>query len=321
VMTVLADAVFADAPVDVAVVEVGMGGLWDATNAADAQVAVVTPIGLDHQEYLGDTVEEIAAEKAGIIKPGSFVVMSQQSVEAAEVLLRQVSTTGATVAREGLEFGVVSRAVSVGGQVMDLKGLAGEYTDLFLPLFGAHQAHNAAVAVAAAEAFLGGGSEPLAADVVARGLAAASSPGRLEIVRRGPTVLIDAAHNPAGADVLAQALEDDFAFDFLVGVLGVMRDKDAAGILEALEPVLAEVVVTESSSARAMPADELAAIAADVFGAERVTVAAALPDALEQAVERADAHGRAGTGVLVTGSVVTAGQARGLLRPSRAAGA
>jgi dihydrofolate synthase / folylpolyglutamate synthase len=313
VMTVLAYAVFADAPVDVAVVEVGLGGTWDATNVADAQVAVVTPIGLDHQEYLGDTVTDIAREKAGIIKSGAFAVLSEQSIEAADVLLQRAADVNASVVREGLEFGVLSRAAAVGGQQVDLRGLAGEYGDLFLPLYGDHQAHNAVLALAAVEAFLGGGAEPLEHEIVRTAFAEVDSPGRLEVVRRGPTVLIDAAHNPAGAEALARALVEDFSFDWLVGVVGAMRDKDAHGILEALEPVLNHVVVTQSASPRAANADELGAIAVDVFGSDRVTVTPVLPDAIDEAMASADEHGPAGAGVLVTGSVVTAGQARSLL--------
>ncbi|MGZ4611393.1 MAG: bifunctional folylpolyglutamate synthase/dihydrofolate synthase, partial [Actinomycetes bacterium] len=218
-LTAMAYAVFADAPVDVAVVEVGMGGTWDATNAVDATVAVVTPVGLDHQAYLGETIEQIAAEKAGVVKSGGFAVLAQQELPAAEVLLRRVAEVGATVAREGLEFGVVSRALAVGGQLLDLRGLAGEYDDVLLPLLGPHQATNAAVALAAVEALLGNGHDPLDLDAVRAGFAAATSPGRLEVVRRGPTVLLDAAHNPAGARALAAALSTDFAFSRLVAVV------------------------------------------------------------------------------------------------------
>jgi dihydrofolate synthase/folylpolyglutamate synthase len=231
------------------------------------------------------------------------------------VLLRRAAQVGATVAREGLEFGVLSRSLAVGGQLLTLRGLAGEYADLLLPLLGQHQAHNAAVALAATEAFLGGGAGQLDVDTVRAGFAAVSSPGRLEVVRRGPTVLLDVAHNPDGARVLAQALVDDFTFDRLVGVVGILSDKDAHGVLEALEPVLSSVVVTQPVSPRALDADELGEIAADVFGADRVLVARVLPDALDRAVsaaEEGDLLG--GTGVLVTGSVVTVGQARRLLR-------
>ncbi len=288
VLTLLGYAAFADAPVDVAVVETGLGGTWDATNVADGAVAVITPIAIDHTGYLGTTIAAIAGEKAGIIKPGSSVVLAQQTLEAAEVLLRRAVETESVVAREGVEFGVVRRAPAVGGQVLTLQAPAGVYDDMFLPLFGAHQATNAAVALAAVEAFLGGGTTQLNADLVRSGFAATTSPGRLEVVRRGPTVVVDAAHNPHGAQALAAAIVDSFEFTSLVGVVGVLDDKDARGVLEALEPVLAEVVVTRNSSPRATDADVLAAVAVEVFGADRVEVVPRLPDALDRAIDRAD---------------------------------
>jgi len=313
VMTAMAFAAFADSPVDVAVVEVGMGGAWDATNVADAQVAVVTAIALDHTDYLGASVADIAAEKAGILKPGAFGVFAQQPVEAAEGLLRRSVEVDATVAREGMEFGVIHRAVALGGQVLALQGLAGGYDDVFLPLHGAHQAHNAACALAAVEAFTGG-REQLDPGVVRTAFAGVTSPGRLEVVRRSPTVVLDAAHNPAGARASAEALTEAFTFSRLVGVVGVPADKDARGLLEAYEPVLAEVVVTENSSSRALPADQLAGIAVEVFGADRVEVAPRLDDAIDAGVRLAEEEGNlGGAGVVVTGSVVTVGEARGLL--------
>ena len=315
-MTVLAYAAFADAPVDVAVVEAGMGGAWDATNVADGQVAVVLPIDLDHTEYLGTTIAAIAREKAGIIKPGAVVVLAAQPLEAAEALLRRAVEVEATVAREGVEFGLVERAPAIGGQLLTLQTPGGVYDEVFVPLFGPHQASNAAVAVAAVESFLGGGGTALNPDLVRAGFAAVTSPGRLEVVRRGPTVVVDAAHNPHGARALASAIGDAFEFTHLVGVVAVLGDKDARGLLEALEPVLASVIVTRSSSPRATDPDALARIAVDVFGADRVEVAARLSDAIETAVERADEAAvelGGGAGVLVTGSVVTAAEARALL--------
>ena len=321
VLTAMGYAAFADAPVDVSVVEIGMGGTWDATNVTDAQVAVVTPIDIDHTRFLGSTIEQIAAEKAGILKATSYGVLAQQPVAAAEVLLRRSVEVGAIVAREGLEFGVLTRQVAVGGQLLTLRGLAGEYQDVFLPLHGAHQAHNAACALAAVEAFLGGAHAergPLDADVVRAGFAAASSPGRLETVRSAPTVLLDAAHNPAGARATAEALGESFGFARLIGVVSVMADKDAAGILEAFEPVLAEVVVTQSSSPRAMLADDLAAVAVAIFGEDRVEVAPRLDDAIDAAVTLAEEDGDlGGAGVLVTGSIVTVAEARTLLGRTR----
>jgi dihydrofolate synthase/folylpolyglutamate synthase len=317
VLTAMAFAAFADAPVDVAVVEVGLGGTWDSTNVADAQVAVVTPIAIDHERYLGSTVEVIAGEKAGILKPGSYGVLAQQPVEAAEVLLRRSVEVDAIVAREGLEFGVMSRSLAVGGQLLTLRGLAGEYDEIFLPLHGVHQAHNAAVALAAVEAFLGGSHSErgrLDVDLVRAGFAGVSSPGRLEVVRRSPTVLLDAAHNPAGAAAAALAIDQDFDFTRLIGVFAAMADKDVRGILGHFEPLLAEIVVTEVASPRAMPVDDLAAVAVELFGADRVEVIPRLDDALDTAIGLAEEEGQmAGAGVLVTGSVFTVAEARTLL--------
>ncbi|MEV7787655.1 folylpolyglutamate synthase/dihydrofolate synthase family protein [Streptomyces sp. NPDC088106] len=318
VLTGMAYAAFADAPVDVAVVEVGMGGSWDATNVIDGSVAVVTPIDLDHTDRLGDTPAEIATEKAGVIKWDATVIMAQQPVDAAQVLLKKAVEVDATVAREGLEFGVVARQIAVGGQVVTLRGLGGEYPEVYLPLHGAHQAHNAAVALAAVEAFFGIGSEharPLDIDTVRKAFAAVASPGRLEVVRRSPTVVLDAAHNPAGARAAAGAIGEAFEFTRLIGVVGASGDKNVRGLLEAFEPVFAEVVVTQNSSHRAMDADELAAVAVEVFGEDRVQVEPRLPDALEAAITLAEEEGEfAGGGVLVTGSVITVGEARLLLR-------
>ncbi|MEV7283976.1 folylpolyglutamate synthase/dihydrofolate synthase family protein [Streptomyces sp. NPDC093252] len=317
VLTGMAYAAFADAPVDVAVVEVGMGGTWDATNVIDGDVAVVTPIDLDHTDRLGSTPGEIAAEKSGIIKPDATVIMAQQPVDAAQVLLKKAVEVDATVAREGLEFGVVERSVAVGGQLVTLRGLGGEYPELYLPLHGAHQAHNAAVALAAVEAFFGVGalrSDPLDLDTVRKAFASVASPGRLEVVRRSPTVVLDAAHNPAGARAVAAAVGEAFQFTRLIGVVGASADKNVRGLLEALEPVFAEIVVTQNSSHRAMDADELAAVAVEVFGEERVQVEPRLPDALEAAITLAEEEGEfTGGGVLVTGSVITVGEARLLL--------
>ncbi len=313
-LTAMAFSAFADAPVDVAVVEVGMGGTWDATNVLDAAVAVVTPISIDHPE-LGDTPEAVAAEKAGIIHPGALAVLAQQPLPAAEVLLRRCAEVGATVVREGLEFGVLGRTVAVGGQMVTVRGLGGVYEDLFLPLHGQHQAHNAACALVAVESFLGGGRELLDIDAVRAGFAQADSPGRIEVVRRSPTVMLDGAHNLAGAQALVEAVDEAFDFDRLVGIVGILADKDAAGILAALEPVLHAVVVTQSGSSRAMPVDDLAAVAVDVFGPDRVEVAARLDDALDAGVRLAEQDGDlGGAGVLVTGSLVTVGEARHLLR-------
>jgi dihydrofolate synthase / folylpolyglutamate synthase len=315
VLVAMAYAAFADAPVDAAVVEVGMGGSWDATNVADGRVAVVTPIAIDHERFLGRDVATIAGEMAGIVKPGATAVIAQQPLEAGEVLVGRAAEVGATLALEGRDFGVLSRSVAVGGQQLTLQGLGGVYEELFLPLHGVHQAHNAACALAAVEAFLadGGAPELLDGEVVRTALADVDSPGRLEVVRRGPTVLVDAAHNPAGAAVLADAVEEAFGFDHLVGVVAVLADKDAEGILAALEPVLDEVVVTRTSSPRSTDPGELAVLAEDVFGEDRVRVAGRLDEALDVAIGLAEHGGRVGGGVLATGSVTMAADVRLLL--------
>lgn len=313
VLVAMAYAAFADTPVDVAVVEVGMGGRWDATNVADGEVAVVTPIAIDHERFLGRDLTAIAGEKSGIIKPGATAVLSVQPDEAADVLLRHAAGVGAAVVREELGFGVAQREVAIGGQLLTLQGLSAVYPEVFLPLHGAHQAHNAACGLAAVEAFLGAGPGGLDADVVRAGFAGVDSPGRLEVVRRSPTVLVDAAHNPAGADALAESLRESFGFTRLVGVVGVLADKDAEGILSALEPVLDHVVVTESASQRAVPADELREIAEDIFGEHRVDLAFRLDEALDLAVERAEVDGTPGCGVIATGSITVAAEVRILL--------
>ncbi|MDG5482723.1 bifunctional tetrahydrofolate synthase/dihydrofolate synthase [Mycolicibacterium gadium] len=333
VVTGMAFAAFADAPVDVAVVEVGLGGRWDATNIVDAPVAVITPVGVDHTDYLGDTIAEIAGEKAGIITKqaedpvptgadlSTVAVIARQVPEAMEVLLAQAVRADAAVAREDSEFTVLGRQIAVGGQLLDLQGLGGVYSEVFLPLHGEHQAHNAAVALAAVEAFFGAGAQrQLDLDTVRAGFASVTSPGRLERLRSAPTVFIDVAHNPAGAVALTQALQDEFDFRFLVGVVSVMADKDVDGILTALEPVLDQIVVTHNGSPRALEVEVLAIRAEERFGAERVIAAPTLPDAIETAtalVEEAGNEGEGlggfgGVGMVITGSVVTAGAARTL---------
>jgi dihydrofolate synthase/folylpolyglutamate synthase len=322
VMTGMAYALFADAPVDVAVIEVGMGGRWDATNVADGRVAVVTPVDLDHAEYLGPDVATIAGEKAGIIKRDSIAVLAHQQPGALDALVRRAVEVEAVVAREGTEFGVLDRRVAVGGQQLRLQGLGGEYDEIFVPLFGAHQAQNAVTALAAVEAFLGAGAAtgPIDVETVRAAFAAVRSPGRLERVRSSPTVLVDAAHNPAGMQATVAAIRESFDFTRLIGVVGAVRGKDVVGMLAALEDICAEVVITQNSSPRALPADELGALAVDVFGADRVSVSPRLPEALEEAIELAEAgpdDALGGSGVLVTGSVITAGEARTLLAGPR----
>ena len=315
VLTAMGYAAFADAPVEVAVVEVGMGGEWDSTNTIDAEIAVFTPISRDHEKWLGHSIAEIATVKSGIIKRlevAQVVVTAEQREEAAVVIAERAAERGARVVAEGFDIEVANRVVAVGGQLIDLRGTGGLYTEIFLPLHGAHQAHNALLALVAVEQFLGGGA--LDGGVVEAAFADVTSPGRLEVVRTSPTVLVDAAHNPGGAEALVDALGEAFAFARLVGVIGVMGDKDAEGILSVLEPVLPEIVVTQASLDRAMPADELAEIAREVFGEDRVHVEPVLPNAIALAADLAeqgdDDRIGSGTGVVVAGSVILAAEAR-----------
>lgn len=317
--TALAFAGFADAPVDVAVVEVGLGGETDATNVLAAAVAVLTPIGLDHVQWLGDTLGDIAVMKAGIIHRGATAVVAHQQPEAMIPVVERCHEVGASLAAEGRKFEVVDRRVAVGGQQVDLAGPSGaEYEGVFLPLHGRHQAQNAAAALAAAEVLLGAGeAKSLDGEVVAEAFAGATSPGRLELVRTEPTVLLDAAHNPDGMAATAAALTEAFSFNRLVAVVGVFGDKDAVGMLQHLEPVADELVVTQSDSPRAQPAEALAEQARQIFGGDRVSVVPRLSAAVEAAVHRAeageDAFGAAG--VIITGSVYTVADARKLLAP------
>jgi dihydrofolate synthase/folylpolyglutamate synthase len=318
ILTGMAFAAFADAPVEAAVLEAGLGGAWDATNVADADVAVITPIGVDHVEYLGPDAVSAAREKAGIIKPGSVAVIAEQSPEVQKVLLDRAVEVDAAVARAGSEFGVLEREIAVGGQLLKLQGLGGVYDDVFLPLHGAHQAANAALALAAVEAFFGAGKDKqLVVEAVREAFAEVETPGRLERVRSAPAVMIDAAHNPHGARALATTVAEEFAFRRLVAVVGVMAEKDARGILEALEPVASDIVVTRNSSPRSMPLEELNQLAISVFGEDRVLAETDLETAVETAialVETSDdpEEPLSGGGVLVTGSVVTVGEARTL---------
>jgi dihydrofolate synthase / folylpolyglutamate synthase len=313
----MAYSAFANAPVDVAVVEVGMGGAWDATNVADASVAVILPVAVDHSAYLGSRPVDIAREKVGIIKPGSRVVCAAQGDDVAAVVAARVAEVGATLYLEGRDFGVTQRVPAVGGQMLRLQGLRAEYDEVFLPLYGAHQGQNAAVALAAVEAFVG--EDPLDAGLVRAAFEEVTSPGRLEIIRRSPAMVLDAAHNPHGAAAVVHALDDSFTFDPLIGVVAVMADKDYEGLLAAFEPAMAAIVCTQNGTPRALPADRLADVARGIFGIDRVYVAPRLDDAIEQAATLAEEGGVFGEaigsgGVLITGSVVTVGEARTMLK-------
>ena len=322
-MTTLAYSVFADSPVDVAIIEVGLGGTWDATSVCRPQVAVITPIDMDHQEYLGETLVEIAGEKAGIIVNAESVVLGPQAPQAAAVLIAACESAELVPARFGVEYGVNEQELAVGGQLVSLKGLRGDYSDLFLPLFGEHQGNNAAVALAACEMFMGSALlAPLDIDVVREGFANVKVPGRLEILRTGPTVLVDAAHNPHGAKSLAAALDSNFTFVGIIAVIGMLAKKDAVGFLEALSPVVSQVVITEPNSPRALPASELAQLAIEVLGGDRVILGGDLMASLEEAIGLADSSGEyGGVGVVVTGSVVLVGDAIRLLSDHTSKGA
>ncbi|WP_210506091.1 folylpolyglutamate synthase/dihydrofolate synthase family protein [Naasia sp. SYSU D00057] len=305
-LTVLAFASFADAPVDVAVIEVGMGGEWDATNVVESQVSVFTPIALDHQNRLGSSLAEIARTKSGIIKPLSEVVSAVQPPSALAELQRAAELTESRLVVEGNGFSVTT-SVGVGGQLITIQGRAGEYRDVVLPLYGDHQAHNAALAVAAVESFLGGGTTPLDPEVVSGGLGAVTSPGRLQLVGVEPSVLVDAAHNPHGAQSLAAALTTYFSFSPIIAVVGVLGDKEAEGMLRALNPLVAEFVVTTAPSDRARDADDLAAVAVKVAGADRVRVEPSIGAALDVAREEAAEHENGA--VVVFGSIALVGRA------------
>jgi dihydrofolate synthase/folylpolyglutamate synthase len=312
-ITAIAFVAFAEHPIDVGVIEVGMGGQWDATNVVQADVSVIMPIGFDHMEYLGNTLHEIASTKAGIIKENGFIVLAQQEPEAAKELIRKAAEVGADVVREGIEFSVTSRAIAVGGQLLTIQGVNETYEEIFLPLHGRHQASNAAAALVAVEAFFG--DQPLDIDAVRSGFAAVASPGRCEVVHRDPTVILDAAHNPHGARALAETLRSEFNFDEIIAVVGILGDKDAAGIFKELESIVDHVIVTQSSSDRAMASSEVEKIASSVFGVDRVFETQDLFQAIDKAIsDSVRPLSDATVGVIITGSVVTVGQARTYLR-------
>lgn len=308
VFTIMAYAAFADYPVDAAVVEVGMGGRWDATNVIDAGVAVITPIALDHTKWLGSTIEEIAREKAGIIKPGQVVVIMKQEEEVLDILLEQARSVDAIARVEGRDFEVVDRQMGVGGQMVTIRTPSAVYEDVFVPLFGQYQAHNAAAALVAVEAFMGG--RGLDGRIVEQGLMNASSPGRMQVVRHSPTIIVDAAHNPAGAATLREAVESSFGFARIAGVYAAMGDKDVEGVLSEVEPFIDHLVVTQMPGERAADVARLAEIAEEVFGPDRVDVRESLADAVDRAAEIAEAGAEPAdrSGVLVFGSVMLAGE-------------
>ena len=310
VLTAMAFVAFAEFPVDIGIIEVGLGGEWDSTNVVAPAVSVLTPIGIDHASYLGNTIEEIATTKAGIIKPESHVVLAAQEQSVAKILMERIAQKVCIPYREGVEFSVTKRAMAIGGQVMNIQGVFGEYKDVYLPLYGAHQASNAAVALATVEAFVG---SKLTDELVQGALNQVTSPGRLEVLYRDPTVIVDAAHNPHGTKALAKTLNDEFDFESLFGVVAILADKDAAGILRELEPVINRLVVTENRSERALPKEELFALAKNIFGADRVFMETDLQSAITYSMEQATLLNQVSEGsnaVLITGSVVTVGEAK-----------
>jgi dihydrofolate synthase/folylpolyglutamate synthase len=312
-ITALAFVAFAEHPIDVGVIEVGMGGLWDATNVVDADVSVIMPIGLDHTEYLGETLAEIAQTKAGIIKEGGFVVLAQQEPECAVELIKQAALVGNDIAREGIEYSVISRSVAVGGQLLTIQGTKEIYTDIFVPLHGKHQASNAAAALVAVEIFFG--DQELDIEAVRAGFAQVTSPGRCEIVHRDPTIILDAAHNPHGAAALADTIQSEFTFDEVIGIFAPMGDKDVRGILLELEQVMDSVIVTANSSPRAMKVDALELMAIEIFGADRVFTSETIASAIDKAVTDSIRPLSEDTiGILITGSVVSVGEARTIVR-------
>ncbi|PJJ44011.1 dihydrofolate synthase/folylpolyglutamate synthase [Glutamicibacter mysorens] len=318
-VTILAFAVFAEVPVDVVVLEVGLGGITDATNVADADVSVITPISLDHTDLLGDTPGEIAEEKVGILKPGGYLVSSVQPVDAADVLLARARELDVPAAFDTLDFRLLDRQHGVGGQLLSIQGQAARYDEIFLPLFGAHQAQNATVALAAVEAFLGGGQRELNADLVRDGFAAATSPGRLELLRAAPSILVDAGHNPDGIRVTAEAIKESFGFTRLVLMVGILQEKDAEAMLYTLREeygdMVEDICITQSSSPRAIPAGELSTLAIDVGWPEAdIHVTENLEDAIEWSVGRAEAGNDLSGGVLVTGSITLVGEISLLLK-------
>nr|WP_245207630.1 Mur ligase family protein [Rothia nasimurium] len=320
-LTILVFAIFADEPVDVMVLEVGIGGSWDATNVADATVSVVTPIGLDHTDMLGETLAEIAGEKAGIIKDGGFLISAAQDPSAAQVLLEAARAHNADYRFEGVEFGAVDRTAGVGGQLLTIQGLAGRYEDIALPLFGAHQAQNAAVALAAVEAFLGGGEKELSLDLIKLAFGDVRSPGRLEVARTEPPVVLDAAHNPHGVAASAAAFKESFSFEELHLVVGILGEKDAATMLNLLFDEYVDraewrtvLHLTKSDSPRAIVPEELAELALDAgFDEDTIETYENIPDALSAAVTAAADVPNLNSAVLVTGSITVVGEASILL--------
>ena len=312
-LTAMAFVAFAEYPVDVGVIEAGMGGQWDATNVLSSLVSVMTPIGFDHMEYLGNTLTEIAQTKAGIFKPESNVVLAAQTSEVAKVLMANVLKVSAIPFREGVEFSVKKRSLAVGGQLISLAGIYGDVEDIYLPLYGDHQSNNAGLALASVEAFAG---VKLDEELVRQAFSKIKSPGRCEIIYQDPTVIIDAAHNPHGAAAIAKTISTEFDFQMVVAVVAVLSDKDVDGILQQLSTAVDYIITTQSNSPRALDSAELAKIASKYFKPEQIEVISDLGGAITYAIEKVNLSNQVSDGpgaVLITGSVVTAGMARGFI--------
>ena len=307
-LTALAYLWFADAPVGLGVFEVGMGGTWDATNLVNGDVAVICPVGLDHQAILGPTLADIAGEKAGILKEGRPAVVRQQRPEAMEVIERRAQEVGAPLLREGEAFELTSRARAVGGQAVTVRGLHDTYDDLFVPFHSEPAAHNAAAAIVACEALFDRALDP---ETLRKGLAAATSPGRMEVVARRPLVILDGGHNPDAAAAVAATLTEAFVWRRLHLVLAMFADKEVEQVVNILSPLVDDAFVTRTPSPRAAPVGRLSGAlhqAGVAQVAELDTVAEAL--AAAQLVATEDDL------ILVTGSFYTVGDARAALARS-----
>lgn len=318
-LTAMAYWFFADEPVDVAVVEVGMGGRWDATNLLRGDVAVLTPIAVDHVQ-LGRTPAETAIEKAGIIKPGSVVVVADQDPDVMIVIEQAAEDVGAgPVLIAGEDHELVDLELGVGGQQLTIRVGERVIRDIFLPLFGAHQADNAVTALAAVAALLGDTFSDLTDELIRRGFLTVTSPGRLEVVNREPTVILDGAHNPHGAVTAAAALTTAFDFGQVILVMGCMDDKDAKGILTPFAEIANHVIVTTAQGPRASASvEKLAAIGAEIWGGTGVAVEGAID--IAEALDLAHGLARPGDGILVTGSLYAVGEARDRYLPILDAG-
>ena len=311
VLTAMAFVSFSDTPVDVISLEVGMGGRWDATNVLTPMVSVITPIDLDHQEYLGNTVEKIALEKTGIIKENIPVIVSNQSKDAAKIILAKAIENNSPIMREGIELDVLERSVGIGGQQLTIANPYGTHSELFLPLFGKHQASNAAVSLTAVEAFL---DRQIDHDLVQEAFAEFSSPGRLQVLKRNPTIVIDAAHNPAGIKATKQGITESFQFDNLILILAFMGDKDVNKILEELKGFAQVVILTQTNSARALSVGDLAKKVKNISQfATRIESSDNSSEAIKLAIDIAKDLGNS-AGIIALGSVVLAGEIELLIK-------